>query len=83
LSCAEPFVFNGDSTVRATTSVVYNQQSSKGRANLRLRCALKGLQILDFQLFLLVFYTPAISILLGLFEFRLPIIPFSLNSSQP
>ena len=32
LSCAEPFVFNGESTVRATMSVVYNQQSSKGRA---------------------------------------------------
>jgi len=64
-------------------SVLYNQQSSKGRANLRLRRALKGLQILDFQLFLLVFDTPDISILLSLFEFRLPIIPFLLNSSQP
>ena len=31
LSCAEALVFNGDSTVRATISVVYNQQSSKGR----------------------------------------------------
>jgi hypothetical protein len=65
---------------RRQSSTISSHQ--KG-ANLRLRCALKGLQILDFQLFLLVFDAPAISILLSLFEFRLPTIPFSLNSSQP
>ena len=53
-----------------------------GACNL-LHCIQQCLQILYFHLFLLVFYTPAIRILLSLFKLRLPLVLLSLNSAQP